>query len=651
MYRTGDLACYQPGGEIEYRGRIDSQVKIRGFRIELREIESALHAHPAIQESVVVVREHAPNDKQLVAYLVPVLDTQHIEDNTTSWEEEYIGQWQMLYDDLYSAPTALEDSTLNIVGWNSSYTGQPLPPEEMQEQVEQTVNRILSRTPRRFIEIGCGTGMLLFRIAPYTSTYVASDFSEKVLNYIEQVLATRPMPQVRLYQQAAHEVTSISPETFDTVVLNSIVQYFPSVHYLLRVLTEALTLLEPGGFLFVGDVRNKVLHRAYCTSVELYKAPASLSKEELRQRVQQRMLEEEELLVDPAFFQLLQRSQPQIGQTQILLKRGRTSNELTRFRYDVLVRNGATEAPVQAPLSLKWGQEIKSLVQIQAYLQEQTPEGLQLRGVPNSRIADDLQAVDWVFGEQGEMTVGAFREAGQGEKRPGFDPEDIWVLGEQLGYQVNIYWSEIEDGGVYDVLFQKGMHVSTRRSEPARSQAHETLPDSTWLKYTNNPLQGKITRWVLPQLRDFLKEHLPDYMIPAHFVVLQHFPLTSSGKVDHRALPAPEITRADLGVSYVAPRNPSEEMLASLWAQLLGVERVGIHDHFFEMGGHSLLATRVVAWIREMFQVEVPLRTLFEAPTISDLITVIEQKQIEQTDSELLAQVLAELEYRSDDEV
>ena len=648
MYRTGDMTRYQPDGAIEYLGRIDNQVKVRGFRIEPGEIEAALHAHPAIQESIVIVREHATtHDKQLVAYLVPVADTKQVEGAT--WEEEHVGQWQMLYNDLYRAPTSQEDPTLNIVGWNSSYTGQPLAAEVMLEQVEQAASRILTRAPQAVMEVGCGTGMLLFRIAPHTRIYAASDFSGNVLRYIEQVLATRPLPQVHLSQQAAHEATHNSFETFDTIILNSIVQYFPSVHYLLQVLTEALALLEPGGFLFLGDIRNKVLHKAYVTSVELYKAPSSLSKGELRQRVQQRVLEEEELLVDPAFFHLLQRFLPQIGQVQIFLKRGHASNELTRFRYDVIVRKEATEASAQAPRSLKWGEEIENLAQLQAYLQEQAPDELHLREVPNMRMTHDLRAVNWVFDGQDALTVDKFCETCDEEQSSGIDPEDLWVLGEQSGYQVNIYWSEMEDGGVYDVSFQKGTQISVRHSEPAHSPTYEAPTGNIWLKHTNNPLQGKITHWVLPQLRDFLKGRLPDYMIPAHFVALEHFPLTASGKIDRKALPAPEINRNELGVSYRAPRNPSEEMLARLWSQFLGIERIGIDDNFFQMGGHSVLATRVIAWVREMFQVEVPLRTLFEAPTISDFITIITQKQIEQTDSELLAQVLAELEQQPED--
>ena len=126
------------------------------------------------------------------------------------------------------------------------------------------------------------------------------------------------------------------------------------------------------------------------------------------------------------------------------------------------------------------------------------------------------------------------------------------------------------------------------------------------------------------ELRVFLKEKLPEHMVPAVFVSLDSFPLTPNGKVDRRALPAPGETRPELDKELVESRTPTEEILADIWAQVLGVGRVGIHDNFFDLGGHSLLATQVVSRIREAFQMEMPLRRLFETPTVAGLAESIE---------------------------
>ncbi|HSN85605.1 MAG TPA: amino acid adenylation domain-containing protein, partial [Thermoanaerobaculia bacterium] len=123
------------------------------------------------------------------------------------------------------------------------------------------------------------------------------------------------------------------------------------------------------------------------------------------------------------------------------------------------------------------------------------------------------------------------------------------------------------------------------------------------------------------ELRLSLRERLPDYMVPAAFVRLDALPLTPNGKVDRKALPAPEQTR--LEADYVAPRTPVEEALAGLWTDLLGIERIGAADHFFDLGGHSLLATRLMAAIRDVFRVDLPLRLLFERPTVEKLAEAI----------------------------
>jgi acyl carrier protein len=129
------------------------------------------------------------------------------------------------------------------------------------------------------------------------------------------------------------------------------------------------------------------------------------------------------------------------------------------------------------------------------------------------------------------------------------------------------------------------------------------------------------------ELRSYLKEKLPKYMVPSAFVFLDKLPLTPNGKVDRKALPAPDHSRPELEESYVAPRTAVEETLARMWAEVLKLGNVGIHDNFFELGGHSLKATQVVSRLRGIFRVEVPLRSLFEAPTVADLAKRIETLQ------------------------
>jgi acyl carrier protein len=152
-------------------------------------------------------------------------------------------------------------------------------------------------------------------------------------------------------------------------------------------------------------------------------------------------------------------------------------------------------------------------------------------------------------------------------------------------------------------------------------------------------------------LRAFLSEHLPAHMLPSLFVPLDALPLTPSGKVDRRALPPPDAVRPELDNAFVAPRDPVEAVLAMIWADVLDLDRVGIHDNFFEIGGHSLLATKVVSRVRETFQVTLPLHRLFEAPTVADLAVVMLEDQGKRMNVERRAQLLLSLTQLPEEEV
>ena len=183
-------------------------------------------------------------------------------------------------------------------------------------------------------------------------------------------------------------------------------------------------------------------------------------------------------------------------------------------------------------------------------------------------------------------------------------------------HQVKIRGFRIELGEIESVLRQ---HPAVRESIVVAEE------DATGEKRLVAYVVGK--RGLPPtgnELRNFLKAKLPEYMLPAAFVALEALPLTPNGKVDRRALPASNRTRPELEKGFVAPRTPEEELVAEIWAQVLGIERVGIYDDFFELGGHSLLATQAVSRIREAFAVEIPLRRLFEVPTVAGLAASIE---------------------------
>ena len=631
LYKTGDLARYLPDGNIEYIGRIDHQVKIRGFRIELGDIEAALSQHPIVRETVVVAREDKSDDKRLVAYVVPKPQPQFRQQiPVTEFNTEQTLQWQKIWNEAYSQSCADQDSMFNISGWNNSYTGLPTSEQEMREWVDHTVERILSLRPKRVLEIGCGTGLLLFRIAPYCSHYFGTDISAAAVSYIEQQLGKNKQDwsHVKL-ATTADTFAEVEPKAFDTVIINSVIQYFPSIDRLVRVLEGAVKAVKPGGRIFIGDVRSLPLLEAFHTSVQLHQAISSLPKAQLQQRIQDRMAQDKELVIDPAFFTALKQYLPQISHVQIQLKRGRYYNELTRFRYDVIFYIETEVYPTVVPLWLDWQQQELTLPAIRQMLEETEPEILGITRIQNARILKDIKAVELLASPNGFETVGNLVETlHKTTQGVGIDPEALWDLSQVLPYNVHISWSGLGADDCYDVVFERCSTVQTPDEKRlVSSSPGKPFALKPWKSYANNPLQVKDPSKVVPQLRTFLKQKLPDYMVPSAFVLMDTLPLTPSGKVDRRALPAPNRARPDLTEAFVAPCTLVEEQLAEIWAAVLGIEPVGIHDNFFELGGHSLLTAQMLSQVQKTFQVELPLLSLFKAPTVAELAKAIDAHQ------------------------
>jgi SAM-dependent methyltransferase/acyl carrier protein len=436
--------------------------------------------------------------------------------------------------------------------------------------------------------------LLLFRIAPHCERYLGTDFSPSALKYIRAQLQKpgSALPQVSLSEQNADDFTNIEPASFDAVIINSVVQYFPGVDYLLRVLRGAVEAVAPGGFIFIGDVRSLPLLKALHTSVEQHKAGIARTSEQLRQRVERRIEQEEELVIDPAFFTALKQHLPEISDVEVEPKRGRYHNELTRFRYQVMIRAGDQKVTSAGDLYwIEWRENRWDLAELRRRLIEHKPATLALTNVANARLGE------------------------------GLDPEDLYRLADVLPYQAHLSWARHGADGSFDVLFRPRAEKTTVQF-PFDIDTTKPLND-----YVNHPLRAKQARQFGPRLRSFLKSRLPEHMIPASFVILDELPLLPNGKLDRRALPEPEAVRPDLPQAFVAPRPGVEQSLAGLWSDLLGLPQIGIHDNFFDLGGHSLLTTQLISRVRELFKVELPLREVFHHPTIAALAIVIEQAQ------------------------
>ncbi|HEY9456248.1 MAG TPA: MupA/Atu3671 family FMN-dependent luciferase-like monooxygenase, partial [Bradyrhizobium sp.] len=605
LYRTGDLGQWLPDGTLAHLGRLDHQVKIRGHRIEPGEIEAVLNRHPSVRQSAVVARPDAAGAQRLIAYIVA----------PAQGSAPTTAHWETIWDETYR-----HDGASETAGWRSSYTGDTIPEAQMREWIECTAERIQRLSPRRVLEVGFGTGMVLSRVAPGCELYHGIDLSAAALARVRAEADRRGLAGVVLEQRAADTLATLEGGPFDTIIINSVVQYFPGVEYLIDVLAAAVEKLAPGGAIFVGDVRSRALLEAMLCEIELQKAAADAPAGEIQTRLRKRLDEESELVLDPNLFVSLRQRLPEIEDVQVELKLGRQPSEMTRFRYDVVIRKrgGTARLPTvtntaQAPASC-------TLEALQTIVRSGSTS-LRVTGIPNARVSAPLAALRTL---QARSPADRLGEIALGSSF-GIDPEDVRAL--DANYDVAIEWSAAGPE-YFDAVFRPRTAAAAAMA-PAEMAATENasghdLAPADLSAYANRPAFRSVSgASLVPALRQYLRDTLPEYMVPSAFVPLEALPLTPNGKLDRQALPSPDGARQETATPFEAPATEVERKLAGIFRQLLGLNEIGVDDNFFDLGANSLMMVQVVEKIRAELGIKMSLVRLFEFTTLRSLAGAI----------------------------
>ncbi|WP_328314311.1 amino acid adenylation domain-containing protein [Streptomyces sp. NBC_00442] len=601
LYRTGDLARFAGPGRLTLIGRNDRQVKLRGHRIEPADVEAAVSRHESVRRAVVVGR-----DEHLVAYCVretsggagpaPVDQGAALAEWAAAWDRAY----ESGGDSAPSEPGA--DATFNLAGWRNSYDGLPFSHGEMRDWQQSSVRRILSYAPENVFEIGSGSGLMLFGLAPHCRTYHAVDASAAAVDMTRRHLAS--LPHVTCEQRAAHALPEVAGGSFDTVVVNSVAQYFPDVDYLTSVLAWA-TRAVTNGRVFLGDVRDLSTLDVFHADVADFRADGesgALTADELARRTERGIRAERELVLSRDYFANLPRLFPQITRVDITLRDGRHVNEMTRYRYDVTLHIGE-DARAAAPATEKdWQAGGFGPAALRAELDSVTDRPLRLNNIPNGRLAEVYGRVAPALGAKGTDT------------RPPTswtDPADLADAAQQAGLGMALLPGRSGSPWYCDALFWR---PGTR---PDLSPPPAGAPDlDVSRRYANTPAVGEPPRTPLHRvLRPWLAERLPEYMVPAFIVELDAFPLTPNGKIDEKALPDPVVEVE----ASARPATELERDIIAVWAEVLGHDRIGVNQNFFEIGGNSLRVVRVQTRLEELLGRPVFGAKLFEHFTVKSL--------------------------------
>jgi SAM-dependent methyltransferase len=382
--------------------------------------------------------------------------------------------------------------------------------------------------------------LLLLRIAPHCQRYVGADQSSAALQRLKEQLAqsTGPSAPTALLERSADNFEGFSADSFDTVILNSVVQYFPSVTYLVRVLEQIVALTKPGGKIFVGDVRSLPLLEIYASSVEWHQAPPSLNLAEVRERVLRRLRQQDELLLAPSFFLALQQRFPRISRVEVKPKRGRFDNELTRFRFNAILSVGAPAEPSIAPSWLDWSDLQLTMDSVKEALAKPECQILALKNIPNARLQNDVRTMKEIRTSDPSRTVADVKESLALTAAEGVHPQAISSMADDMGFSLDWSWTSMAPDGRFDALFERIPRGATAR-EPVVAWPKPATVSDNFAHHSNTPGQTNLAGKLIQELLEFSRQNLPAEMIPADIVLVDRIPPMPAGEPNLDALSMP----------------------------------------------------------------------------------------------------------------
>ena len=612
-YATGDRASLRPDGQLAFHGRVDNQIKINSYRIEPAEVEAVLRAHPRVRDAAVAVKAPNAGEPRMVAYVVPETFDPGGRRRTRLSEH-----WRTIWTREYDAVSGhLDDPTFNTAGLRSSYDGKPIAEPALREIFENTCERIRALRPKRILDLGCGSGLVLFRLAPQCERYVGVDFSHQAIGNLRRETGRLGLTGVRLLEQAVDDPSHIEAGGFDVVVLNTIVQYFPDVDYLEAVLDNALRALRPGGTVFVGDVRELGALDALYGSIVRFKAGSEDDPRRLCAELDRIAERETELAFDPGWFEAFAAARPEVTDVAVAFKEGRFANEFTDYRYDVVLRKGGASEALEPSVISAEDMAATDLDGLWRALEDCSSESVLITDLLHARRRDAFAFLQCLGGDGPDLTRGLAA-----------NPCDIAIVGSAFGYQV----VPLPDPAGSPAHFAA---LLVRRGPTVDLWSHR--PRGDWViqssKRLDNGLQQSVAvpgldhGVLIDDLRNRAGAHLPAPMCPAQYVILRELPLTPSGKLDRNALPPPPGGRPNLSGNFVAPRDTLEVRIAALIGEVLGLSPLGVSDGFFDLGGDSLATVEFLLAIEERFGVEMEMGQFLERPTAEGVAAFINHER------------------------
>ncbi|MEO2211138.1 amino acid adenylation domain-containing protein [Paenibacillus amylolyticus] len=633
-YNTGDLVRWTNKGYFEYKGRKDNQIKVRGFRVELGEIEAHSNALPFISDSKALINTMSPAH-ELILFYTKAENVQGVEIQGDG--QEFVQLWKDFYNYNYTENANI--STFNISGWLSSYDGKQIPENEMKSWLNDIVEIIMSDKPSSILEIGCGFGIFAFTLSEMCDRYIGIDFSEKIIEQNNNIKKHFGYNNVHFICEEADGISNhtalFEKENIDTVVINSVVQYFPSIEYLEDVISSILEI-KTVKHIVIGDVRNYELIESFHTSVELHQLHERkdlLSEEDLfllAERVKSSVKEENELLLSPQAFFALNNKFPEIGKIEIIPRKSVHTNELVRFRFDVkislntdtvLLSEHTVHDEVITSLTYEhYKEKFGLLTDFNAFEHF-------LSTLSNAAVVRKIPYLkeSWIYENLMNHKFGQALALIDSKKiLETFDLCMIDSFANQKGLNLMVQ-PDFEDNKFIELIVINRNQNKTLVDSYLRNKIAVSHEQKSVKEFSNNPIleTGDNSLSDKSLIQKHLNTVLPEHMIPTKYILVESFPLNSTGKLDTKKLLTLSINNEYSDIAL--PEGPTETALMELFSKVIGKEiQIDRNISFFEIGGNSLMATRLSFLIKKELSIDINVGDIFDAPSIQELTEVID---------------------------
>lgn len=600
LYKTGDLVIKTEDEALCYVGRIDDQLKFGGIRIEAGEIEATIEQESFVKKAVVKMHEHHDYYKTLAAY-IEIDEETFFSQDTHSISHDSSLYMEKIYDEAYSHAKEFENGLINTCGWQSSFTGKTFEAPELKETYTQIQRTILNADLTHVLEVGCGTGSLLLDYLAKAQQATVAEISHTAIDYVQSIVPKAHLPKVTFKLESIINIHEIN--RYSCIVVNSVIQYLPSIKSLVDSLKQLIKATKPGGTVLIGDVRSLELLDVFLTIKHSCHHPEKIEICPTHLFYKSR---DTEIVLSPLFFYALKEQVKRISWVDINVKHGDYLNELNYFRYDVVLHIEKEVTPIDChTLAYHELQDEKDL----STFTNQPLKAIKIQNIPYDYLDSLCQQLS-VYGKNylDNLLKGARHDLDEPKKKLA----SSLIRNSLDGYEAFVHYQTNAPHAYLQLLL-----VPQSNTKSLLRPIEKEKIDS-FHAYCREPFSPWVQEFCFDHIRMNIKKHVMTWVNPSIYIWVEKWPQTINGKLDKNKLSLP--------IAYTNNQDKGSVLsqLKQMWLNITG-DNALISEEFWTHGVSSLSMYYFLATINEKFHLDMTYHEFHQHNTMEKVAAYIER--------------------------